>query len=217
MNKFSIVLIGCSLAISQLVSSAQAQCENLPSSESDVLLSLRSAVNENNLLQVNFDEGVFCLVARDAVDLEQLASSAVHVNPDLDEIAVQSAVDGFETWLRIDSKYEDALVLDRKTSEDLGLTDAEFLGDNSLLEASNFFIEYVASLEIGDYQLRDIEANIPHLKVPYDQYQGRGPKPALSDPEAEHLTVGTIGEAVLEDLIITLDFTNNRIYMTAAR
>jgi len=54
------------------------------------------------------------------------------------------------------------------------------------------------------------------LEVPYDHYADRGPRPEMSTAEAEFLTVGSIGEEILEEVIITLDIANQKIYMTEA-
>lgn len=195
-----------------LSATAAAQCESLPSGDADVLVTLLSSVNENALLQVDFDEGTVCSLEREAASLDEQSSAAFRLNADAQELAVEAELDGTAMWLRIDSNSTPALILDRETSESLGLTAAEFLGDNSLLEASDFFIEFVDSLRIGGYVLRDVEASIPRLDMPYDHYADRG-----IEPDAAVRTVGTIGEETLEDLRITLDVGNNRIYIGEAR
>lgn len=201
-----------SLILCALSASVSAQCESLPAGDSDALVALQSASDGNALLQIDFDEGTVCRLARDGADIDQQAGAAMRVNVDQDELAVQASIDGSTIWLRLDSKSGPGLILDRATSEDLGLTDAEFLGDNSLLEASDFFIEFTDSVEIGGYEMRDVEVSVPRLDIPYDHYAGRG-----TEPDAEVRTVGVIGEELLEDLRLTLDFSNNRIHVTDAR
>jgi len=200
-----------SLVLGMLSATAAAQCESLPSGDTDVLVSLLSSSDVNGLLQVDFDEGTVCSLERDAAGLDAQSSAAVRLNAEAQELVVEAEVDGTALWLRIDSSSSQALILDRETSEDLGLTAAEFLGDNSLLEASDFFIEFVDSVQIGGYVLRDVEASIPRLDMPYDHYADRG------FDSAAVRTVGTIGEESLEHLRITLDVANNRIYISEAR
>lgn len=215
MKKLFLVLICCGLSLSQIAYSAETGCSSLSDSQGDMLVALQLEIGENELLQIDIDRGEVCTLDRSSIDLRAQASTAFHVNSELAELAIAANVEGLDTWLRVDSGYEEFMLLDRATSESLGLTDAEFLGDNSLLEASDFFIEYV-SIELGALKLRSVETNIPHLEVPYDHYAGRGEMLTTSNPESEFLTVGTIGEALLEDFIITLDTVNKRMYMTEA-
>lgn len=214
MRKISVLSLICGFALSQLAYAAEADCQPLSSVEGDGLVALILDAGTNALLQVNIDKGEVCTLQDDSLELDNAAP--FHVSAVLDEFAVQATVDGYQTWLRIDSDYSGELLLDRATAEELRLTDAEFLGDNSQLEASDFFIEYVGSLEVGGMALRNVETNIPHLEVPYNHYADRAPSPAVSAAEAEFLTVGSIGEEILEELIITLDIANQRIYMTEA-
>ncbi|MBT6481289.1 MAG: hypothetical protein HN872_03440 [Gammaproteobacteria bacterium] len=215
MKKLFLVLISCGLSLGQTVYSAEISCSSLFDAEGDMLVALQREIGENELLQIDIDSEEVCTLERSSVDLKAQTSTAFHVNSELSELAIAANVEGLDTWLRVDSGYREVMLLDRVTSESLGLTDAEFLGDNSLLEASDFFIEYV-SIELGALKLRSVETNIPHLEVPYDHYAGRGEMLTTSNPESEFLTVGTIGEALLEDFIITLDTVNKRMYMTEA-
>jgi hypothetical protein len=75
----------------------------------------------------------------------------------------------------------------------------------------------VDSFEIGEFALRNVETNIPLLEVPYDHYIDRDSKLEMSAPGAAFLTVGSIGSAMLEELIITLDIVNHQMTMTEAR
>lgn len=210
-NRLSLALV-CTTLLGTNAYSADADCESLPDSEGDVLVALHASYSEA-LLRINFDADEVCVVSRGDVEVDAQNGAALHVNSELDEMAVQATVEGFETWLRLDSEYEEELKVDRRTAEGLDLTAAEFLGDNSQLESSDFFIEYVGSLEIGDFQLRNVETKIPLLDSPYDHYEGRSEIPSA---DYEFLTVGSIGEEILEDLIIVLDSANNRIYLSEA-
>lgn len=216
MRKISVLLFSYSLVLGQLAYAVEADCQPLSSAEGDDVVALILGAEASAVLQVNFDDSEVCVLQRESLDLDEATSANFHLNAALDELVVQASVDGFETWLRIDSEYDGELLLDRATGEDLGLTDGEFLGDNSQLEASDFFIEYVGSLEAGEMALRNVETNIPSLEVPYDHYADRGPKPQPSTEEAEFLSVGSIGEEILEELIVILDVENQRIYMTNA-
>lgn len=216
MRNISVLLLGCGLVLGQLTYAAEVECQPLSSVDGDDFVAAISAAAASAVLQVNFDDGEVCVLLNGLSDLDETVGASFHLSAALDEVVVQVSVDGYETWLRIDAEYSGELLLDRATGEDLGLTDAEFLGDNSQLEASDFFIEYVDSLEMGGLVRRDVETNIPLLEVPYNHYSGRGPKPQASTPEAEFLTVGSIGEEILEELIITVDIANQRIYMTEA-
>ena len=216
MKKIAVLLLSCGLFLGQLTYAAAGECQPLSSVEGDGLVAVISAADMNAVLQVNFDDSEVCTLQSESLDFGEAAGVSFHNSVALDEFVVQASVDGYETWLRIDSEYNGELLLDRATGEDLGLTDAEFLGDNSQLEASDFFIEYVGSLEIGEFSLRNVETNIPLLEVPYDHYAGRGPIPENSVSEAEFLTIGSIGEEILEEVLITVDIVNQRIYMTEA-
>lgn len=217
MKKISPLLFSFGLALGQLAHAAEDACQPLLGVEGDDLVALVSGAAASAVLQINLDEGQICTLPSGSLDLDDAAAASFHVSAVLDELAIQATVDGFETWLRVDSAYEGELLLDRATGENLGLTDAEFLGDNSQLEASDFFIEYVGSLEIGEMTLRNVETNIPLLEVPYNHYSDRASSLDMSAASAEFLTVGSIGEEILEELIITLDIANRRIYMTDAK
>lgn len=216
MRKIPILLLSCSLALGQLASAVEGDCQPLSSVEGDDVVALILGAQASALLQINFDDSEVCTLRGQSLDLDDATSTRFHLSTALDELVIQASVDGYEAWLRVDTEYSGELLLDRATGEALGLTDAEFLGDNSQLEASDFFIEYVGSLEAGEMVLRNVETNIPLLEVPYDHYAGRGPKPQPSTLEAEFLSVGSIGEEILEELIITLDVANQTIYMTDA-
>ena len=216
MNKFSCVWLSAGLVISQLAYAAEGDCKPLPDVEGDIIVALVSS-DANALLHINFADEEVCTFQRRLPDFDIATFVNFHVNVDLDELAVQGVVEGYETWLRVDSEYSGELLLDRATAEGLDLTAAEFLGDNSQLEAADFFIEYVSTFEIGEITLRNVETNIPLLEVPYDHYVDRGSKPEMSAPEAAFLTVGSIGAAVLEELVITLDIANQQMTMTEAR
>ena len=216
MNKFLYVWLSAGLVIGQLAYTAEGDCKPLPDVEGDVLVALVSS-DANALLQINFANDEVCTSQSRSPDFDSATSVNFHVNVDLDEIAVQGVVEGYETWLRIDTEYSGELLLDRATAEGLDLTAAEFLVDNSQLEAAEFFIEYVGSFEIGEIALRNVETNIPLLEVPYDHYVDRDTKPEMSAPEAAFLTVGSIGAAVLEELVITLDIANQQMTMTEAK
>lgn len=220
MKNALVVLSSIVLSLGQLAYGAQAECVELPSDEGidgDIILSLKPQLSDGQLLQVDFDEAMYCIVERDSAELDGQASTAMHVNTDLDELAISAAIDGVAIWLRVDNSFSDAMVLDRNTSEGFGLTEAEFLGDNSLLEASDFFVEFLDSVEFGEFVIDDVEVNIPRLDAPYDHYSGRGPLPTMTDPNVGFLTVGSVGEELLEDLLMTFDFSNNRIYTMQAR
>ena len=217
MRNIVVLSLGCGLALSQLAYAAEGDCQPLPGVAGDDFVAIISGADENAVLRIDFDEGLVCALPSGSVELDNATAMNFRVSTGLDELAVQASVEGFETWLRLDNEYSGELLLDRATGEELGLTDAEFLGDNSQLEASDFFIEYVGSLEIGEVSLRNVETNIPLFEVPYEHYADRGPRPEMSAVEAEFLTVGSIGEEILEDLIITVDISNQLIYMTDAK
>jgi len=217
MNKFSCLWLSAGLVIGQLAYAADGDCRPLPDAEGDVLVALVAGSDANALLQINFADDEVCSSQSRSHDFDSATSVNFHVNADLDEFSVQGVVESHETWLRVDSEYSGELLLDRATAEGLDLTAAEFLGDNSQLESADFFIEYVGSFEIGEIALRNVETNIPLLEVPYDHYLDRGPKPDMSAPEAAFLTVGSIGAAVLVELVITLDIANQQMTMTEAK
>ncbi len=220
MKNILVVLTGCILLLGQVAYAAQGDCLTLPTDDDmqgDILVALASQTDDSELLQIDFEEALFCIIDRNSSDLDGQASTAMYLNSSLDELAIYATIDGLDAWLRVDFLFSDAMVLDRVTSEELGLTEAEFLGDNSLLEASDFFVEFMNSLKIGEFEMADVEVNVPRLDAPYDHYAGREPRPDMPEPNAEFLTVGSIGEVVLEGLLMTFDFANDRIYTTQAR
>jgi hypothetical protein len=166
---------------------------------------------------LNLGDNEICTLNRTSTDLSGHASKSLQINSTLDGFAAQATVEDFDTWWRIDSSYSEELLVQRSTAEALGLTDVEFLGDNSLLEASDFFVEYVGSLGIGSYELRNVEADIPHFKVTFDHYQDKGPMPEMSDEAVKFITVGTIGEGILKDLLLTLDLLESKMYLSSSR
>jgi len=205
------------LMFAQAVQAAEENCQSIPNVAGDLLVALVASAPSDSLLQLNLDENEVCTLDRTSADLNGQASTSFQINSTLDEFAAQATVEDFDTWLRIDPRYSEELLIQRSTAEGLGLTEAEFLGDNSLLEASDFFVEYVGSLGIGSYKLRNVEAHIPHFEVTFDHYQGRGPMPEMPDEAVEFVTVGTIGEGILKDLLITLDLLERRMYLSSSR
>ena len=214
MKKLAIPLLAFGLTLAQIAQGAQGDCQPLPSAEGDTLVELISRADADAVLQINLDDGQVCTLENESLNADSAAS--FQLSAALDELAIEATVEGFQTWLRVDTEYSGELLLDRATAEGLDLTAAEFLGDNSQLEASDFFVEFVGSLKLGETELRSVETDIPLLEVPYDHYANRGPKPALSAPEAEFLTVGSLGEAILEDVIITVDIAKQLIAVTDA-
>jgi hypothetical protein len=216
MKKLSVLLLCYGLMQGQLVYSAQGECRQIVDAEGDNLVALLLDAPENALLHIVFDEELVCAVEDGSHDLAAATAISFHVDADLDELVVQATVDGYEGWLRIDTDYPGELLLDRKTSEGLGLTDAEFLGDNSQLEASDFFVEFVGRLEIGDKSLRNVETNIPLLEFPYNHYAGRATQAELSESALEYLSIGSIGEELLVDWVMTIDKANQQVYIAEA-
>jgi len=220
MNYSLVFSLSCILSLAGTAHAAEAQCGSFSDEsddQGDILLALQSEGNDDRLLQVDFEEASYCFLQHETSSLEGQASAAIHVNTALDELAIQATIEGVDIWLRIDGEFSDLMLLDRDTSDGLGLLDAEFLGDNSLLEASDFFVEYLDSLALGEFEIPDVEVNIPRLDAAYDHYAGRGSLPSETELEAEFITVGSIGEALLEGLLMTFDFADNRVYMTQAR
>jgi len=217
MRKSAVIIFGYGLLLGQFAYSAESDCRPISPVQGDDLVALLVDSESNALLQINVDEGEVCILQGGAPNLEEANSVPLHISSVLDELAIQATVDGLDAWLRIDAELDGELLLDRKTAEGLDLTAAEFLGDNSQLEASDFFIEFVGALEIGQLRLRNVEANIPLLEVPYDHYEGRGNLPESSSAEVGFLTVGSLGEALLEEFILTVDKAKQRVYFTEVK
>lgn len=212
------LLLSCICYTAAIAAAADANCRPLPDYEDasgDVLVALQGQLASGELLQIDFDAAQYCILQRADGELDGVAGAALRVDTGLDELAVLASIDGVDLWLRIDNAFPDEIVLNRATGESLGLTDAEFLGDNSLLEASDFFVEFVDVIEVGDFVISDAEASIPRLDASYDHYAGRASAQAVA--QADSLSVGSIGETVLEQLVLTIDFENNRVYAADAR
>lgn len=214
MKKLLLFSFCLSLGLGQMARAAEGACQPFPGVAGDPLVALVSGAGANAVLRIDYDSRQVCTVGDDSLDGE--AATDFHVNIAQDELAIRAVVEGYQTWLRVDTDYDGELLLDRATAEGLDLTAAEFLGDNSQLEAADFFVEFVGSLELGAKVFRNVETNIPLLEVPYDHYMNRGPKPGASAPEAEFLTVGSLGEAILEEVIIILDIAKRQLVVTDA-
>ncbi|PCJ24641.1 MAG: hypothetical protein COA96_08945 [SAR86 cluster bacterium] len=217
MRNSIFILLLSSLILCPAAFAVDSNCSSFADNESsgDFLIALVSSASNDSLLQVDFDNEEICTLDRDraASDISDQAVAEFHINASQDEFAVKATVEDFSTWLRIDTEYSEELLLDRKTGEGLGLTEAEFQGDNSQLEGQDFFTEFVDTFLIGSFEPRSVEASIPHFGVSYEHYQGRGELPVMPDAAAEFLTVGTIGQKVLERLIITLDVAESKMYL----
>ncbi|GJM14111.1 MAG: hypothetical protein DHS20C12_25140 [Pseudohongiella sp.] len=216
MTKLLALTLCSTLAFSQFAYAADSDCLPLTAAEGDDLVALISGMAADSWLQIDIDEEQACTVDRDSLDLDSVTAASYRLSALLDEFAVQATVEGYETWLRVDREFGGELLLNRATGEALDLTAAEFLGDNSQLEASDFFIEYVGTLELAGARLRNVETNIPMLDVTYDHYAGRMAEPEVPAGEVAYLTVGSIGEEILEEFKLVLDISNQLIYMTEA-
>jgi hypothetical protein len=155
------------------------------------------AIGAGESLSVNFSSSQMCLVLNDAVPAPN--SARFVVNAQAQEVALQAKIAGTtDVWLRLSPAYQSELLLDRPVGEEIGLTDMEFLSDNSGVGAEDFFAEAIDYLELGQLQLDAPFAEVPRFGVQYDHYDQSVNKSA----EGFVATQGTLGYDSLRRLTL---------------
>jgi hypothetical protein len=125
----------------------------------------------NESLSVDFSAGQLC-VEQAAPELAPSNSTPFAINLLNEELAVTAVIAGStEVWLRLSPGYQSELLLERSIGEEIGLTDMEFLSDNSGVGAEDFFAEQIDYLELGSLSLDAPFADVPRFGVEYAHYE----------------------------------------------
>lgn len=173
------------------------------------LSSIVRELEDELLIEFNFSENQACLADNSGLDASTAA--AFVINTQIDELAVRASIDAsVDVWLRIDLSYSEELILDRTVAEEIGLTDMEFLSDNSGVGAEDFFAEQVGFLVLGSSELDAPFAEVPRFGVEYNHYSPEDAANLGSGTE----TQGSVGLASLKMLSFTIDPSNSLIYFS---
>lgn len=169
--------------------------------QSGSLAVLGNKLGKGELVRIDFPQSEICVI--EGGELESGAAALV-LNSEIDELAVSASIDGvYDLLLRLDLNLQTELLLERRIGEDLGLTEMEFLSDNSGVGAEDFFAEEIAFLEISGTELDALFAEIPRFGISYNHYEGLD-NTALGDAD---ITRGSLGLAVLRGLVLTIDYS----------
>ncbi len=165
------------------------------------LAEILSRHQSNRLLSLNFPLSQFCVLT-DGTGFEPTSSSEYHVNLLEQELGIKGVIAGStELWLRVSPSYQSELLLERSVGEAIGLTDMEFLSDNSGVGAEDFFAELIESLALGEFVVDGAFADVPRFGVEYLHYD-----PTVNQASADFVaTQGVLGSAILERLTLTFD------------
>ncbi|MFK7863334.1 MAG: hypothetical protein AB8B95_03805 [Pseudohongiellaceae bacterium] len=171
------------------------------------LSDLLETLSETDVLLVNFASSELCITPLSQTAVEGAAWAPLYWNSAIDEVAVVGMLDGsYEVPLRLDFEYQGELLLERTVGEDIGLTEMEFLSDNSGVGAEDFFSEEIGYLAIGDTELNGLFAEVPRYGIAYDHYSEiNGESPSDSD-----LSHGSLGIDALQDHVLVVDAKGNR-------
>lgn len=164
------------------------------------LASLSTGVRGDEIVVIDFPKSQICVLHKSEVGP---INGGLVVNSELDELAIAASIDGnYDVLLRLDLNLESELLIERVIGEDIGLTEMEFLSDNSGVGAEDFFAEEIGFLEVGGTELEGLFAEVPRYGISYNHYEGADGT-AFGDAEA---TRGSLGLAVLRDIVLTIDY-----------
>lgn len=168
--------------------------------KSGSLASLGTGVSGAEIIVIDFPKSQICVLDKSEAGP---ANGGLVVNSELDELAIAASIDGsYDVLLRLDLNFESELLIERVIGEDIGLTEMEFLSDNSGVGAEDFFAEEIGFLDVGGTELDGLFAEVPRYGISYNHYEGVDDT-ALGDTET---TRGSLGLAVLRDIVLTIDF-----------
>jgi len=138
--------------------------------QSGSLAAIVTGLDESEQLLVDFPSSELC-VSQGTSDMTETDGARFVVNPNTEELAIEATLSGStEIWLRLNPGYESELLLSRSVGEETGLTDMEFLSDNSGVGAEDFFAEQIDYLELGSYLVDAPFAEVPRYGVEYSHY-----------------------------------------------
>jgi hypothetical protein len=164
------------------------------------LASLAAEISRGEIVVIDFPKSEICVLAQSE---PKLTEAALVVNAQIDELAIAASIEGsYAVLLRLDLNFEFELLIERLTGEDIGLTDMEFLSDNSGVGAEDFFAEQIGHLKVGGTDLDGLFAEVPRYGISYNHYEGID-NAGLDDTNT---TRGSLGLAALRDIVLTLDY-----------
>lgn len=179
--------------------------------ESARLAMFQGVVSNAELLRLDFSTSQLCIQPKSGSVITDETWSSLVINEELEEIAVVAFLDGsYEIPVRVDLEYQTELLIVRSVGEDIGLTEMEFLSDNSGVGAEDFFSEEIGFLQVGDTEFNGLFAEVPRYGIAYDHYDKFGQSPL---PPAR-ASLGSIGLGVLRDSVVTIDFDAEKIAIT---
>ncbi|MFT6094716.1 MAG: hypothetical protein ACJA2Q_002621 [Pseudohongiellaceae bacterium] len=168
--------------------------------KSGSLASLGAEFSRGKIVVIDFPKSEICVVAQGG---PKITEGALIANTEIDELAIAASIDGsYDVLLRLDLNLESELLIERLIAEDLGLTDMEFLSDNSAVGAEDFFAGEIGFLEVGGTDLEGLFAEVPRYGISYNHYEGIDDA-VLDDTNT---TRGSLGLAALRDIVLTLDY-----------
>lgn len=168
--------------------------------KSGSLASLGAGISRGEIVVIDFPKSEICVLAQSE---PKITEGALVVNTEIDELAIAASIDGsYDVLLRLDLNFGFELLIERLIGEDIGLTDMEFLSDNSGVGAEDFFAEQIENLEVGGTNLYGLFAEIPRYGISYNHYEGID-NVGLDDTNT---TRGSLGLAALRDMVLTLDY-----------
>lgn len=168
----------------------------------------KDSVSDTELLRLDFIGSQLCIDSKVDSSVGDQAWSSLIVNEELEEIVVVAFLDGsYEIPLRLDLEYQAELLLVRSAGEDIGLTEMEFLSDNSGVGAEDFFSEEIGFLQVGDTEYDGLFAEVPRYGIAYDHYENQN----TSSVSAARTSRGSIGMGVLRDSKVIIDFGAEKI------
>lgn len=177
---------------------------NSSSLKSGSLASLGDGISPGEIVVVDFPRSEICVLGESQ---PTVLGSALIVNPELDELAIAASIDGsYDLLLRLDLNFESELLIERAVGEDIGLTEMEFLSDNSGVGAEDFFAEEIGFLEVEGAELDGLFAEVPRYGISYNHYAGDD----AATIDESSTTKGSLGMAVLRDVVLSLDFPGKR-------
>lgn len=167
--------------------------------QSGTLASVIAGLAGNEQLSVDFSASQVC-TKQDVAQLTPADSAPYALNIQAQEVAVSAVIAGSaEVWLRLSPDYQSELLLERSVGEEIGLTDMEFLSDNSGVGAEDFFAEQVDYLELGSQSLDAPFAEVPRFGVEYSHYE----ESVNQSSEGFVATQGILGFDLLRSLTLT--------------
>jgi hypothetical protein len=178
--------------------------------QSGSLAAMVGGLTVSQQLSVNFSSSQAC-VEQGAAELSPSDSVRFVINEQAQELAIQVTIAGStQLWLRLSPGYQSELLLDRSVGEDIGLTDMEFLSDNSGVGAEDFFAEQIDYLELGSHLVDAPFAEVPRYGVEYVHYD----ESVNQGLQGFVVTQGILGLDLLRTLTLRFNPSQGLVFFT---